>query len=97
MGEFIPPCNEKTETFFPEDGDIMKKTREAKALCAICPLVASCLEVALKEPQQFGIWGGATANERYAIKRRPHLKEVHLKNLLEGLPNGFGSKTKKTI
>jgi len=97
MDKFVPPCNEKTEMFFPEDGDIMLKTRQAKALCATCPMVVACLEVALKEKQQFGIWGGATANERYAIKRRPRLKEVHLKNLLEGLPNGFGKKTQDTI
>ncbi|WP_327310067.1 WhiB family transcriptional regulator (plasmid) [Streptomyces sp. NBC_01298] len=42
----------------------------AKAICATCPLVASCLEGALERGEEHGVWGGLTEDERRALKRR---------------------------
>ena len=40
---------------------------EAKAICATCPLQARCLSYAV-ECEEFGVWGGATPEERAALR-----------------------------
>lgn len=78
------PCQDKTELFYPEDTSVAwKSTQKAKALCASCPKVMWCLELALKDKEQYGIWGGATVKERLAIKKDPRQKAIHIKKLME--------------
>jgi len=55
-----------TEMFFPERGG---STREAKGVCAACPVTAECLEYALRNDERFGIWGGKSERERRKLKR----------------------------
>lgn len=55
--------------FFPERGH---STREAKAICATCPVKDACLEVALANGEKFGIWGGMSERERRRIRRDRH-------------------------
>ena len=61
-------CREVTPaTFFPSDGvgvDI------ARRLCGECPVKEPCLEYALIERIDYGIWGGASERERRRILRR---------------------------
>lgn len=45
------------------------REREAKYICAACPVRAECLQEALREAPQHGIWGGLTADERTAQRR----------------------------
>jgi WhiB family redox-sensing transcriptional regulator len=52
--------------FFPERG---AATREAKAVCATCPVREECLEYALEHGEKFGIWGGKSERERRQIRR----------------------------
>lgn len=54
------------EAFFPEKGG---STREAKRICAICPVVNDCLEHALGNDERFGIWGGRSERERRRLRR----------------------------
>ncbi len=54
------------EAFFPEKGG---STREAKTICARCPVAAECLDYALDNDERFGIWGGLSERERRKIKR----------------------------
>jgi WhiB family redox-sensing transcriptional regulator len=35
-----------------------------------CPAMSQCLTVALQSNQQFGIWGGSTANDRRSMRRK---------------------------
>ena len=42
----------------------------AKAVCATCPVIAQCLERALKVGEPDGVWGGLTARERDALDER---------------------------
>ncbi|MFD5898620.1 WhiB family transcriptional regulator [Streptomyces sp. NPDC060366] len=42
---------------------------EAKAICATCPLKASCLQGAL-ERGEHGVWGGTDDDDRSRMKRR---------------------------
>ena len=54
------------DTFFPEKGG---STREAKRICADCPVRSECLEHALEQDEKFGIWGGLSERERRKLKR----------------------------
>ena len=40
------------------------EVREAKAVCAQCPVKQQCLEHALEFDERHGIWGGTTPTER---------------------------------
>lgn len=54
------------EAFFPEKGG---STREAKRICAMCPVQEDCLSYALQHDERFGIWGGMSERERRRLKR----------------------------
>jgi len=53
--------------FFPSRGE---STREAKAVCATCPVREQCLEYALQWDHLSGVWGGLSERERRQIRRR---------------------------
>ncbi len=54
------------EAFFPEKGG---STREAKRICADCPVKEPCLDYALANDERFGIWGGLSERERRRVRR----------------------------
>lgn len=75
-----------TNLFFPEGrkGHInIKKSAEARAVCARCPVRPECLRDNLHEV--YGIWGGMGVRERRAL-RAEKAKEADRK--LPG-PNGL--------
>lgn len=58
------------ELFFPDrDSSAEYNPALAKRICASCPVIAQCLEYALKHNEQHGIWGGASVVERRAMRR----------------------------
>lgn len=59
------------EAFFPEKGG---SPREAKRVCAECPVRAECLRYALERNEKHGVWGGLTERERHGLKSVPALK-----------------------
>ena len=54
------------EVFYPESG---KRPLEALALCAVCVVRSECLEYAIEHNQHWGVWGGLTERQRFALKR----------------------------
>ena len=54
-------------TFFPSDG---VGVEVAKRICGSCPVQAPCLEYALGERIDHGVWGGASERERRRILKR---------------------------
>ena len=52
------------ELFFPEAGDSKQIIKEAKKVCADCPVRKDCLNYALGFENLPGIWGGKTQRER---------------------------------
>lgn len=54
------------DAFFPEAGG---SSRAAKALCAECPVREACLEYALTNNLQDGIYGGRSPKERARLRR----------------------------
>ncbi|MER7680285.1 WhiB family transcriptional regulator [Streptomyces sp. NPDC096934] len=50
------------------------RQRQAKAVCAGCPVRTECLAEALDERIEFGVWGGLTERDRRALlRRRPNV------------------------
>jgi WhiB family transcriptional regulator, redox-sensing transcriptional regulator len=54
------------EIFFPERGGSSKKARE---VCDQCEVRSQCLEYALNNKEQFGIWGGTSERERRRLRK----------------------------
>jgi WhiB family redox-sensing transcriptional regulator len=55
-----------TALFFPEYGG---SAAPAKAICAECPVRLQCLEFAIDQHFNAGIWGGSTRDERRRLRR----------------------------
>jgi WhiB family transcriptional regulator, redox-sensing transcriptional regulator len=55
------------EAWFPEVGG---SSRQAKAVCARCPVRVECLAEAMANREPFGVWGGLSEKERRALRRR---------------------------
>ena len=53
--------------FFPSDGVGVDRARK---ICATCPVVNECLEHALAERIDHGVWGGCSERERRRILKR---------------------------
>jgi WhiB family redox-sensing transcriptional regulator len=54
-------------TFFPSDGAGVDRARK---ICKDCPVVGTCLEFALEERIDHGVWGGCSERERRRILKR---------------------------
>ncbi len=59
--------NADPEAWFPEQGG---PTALAKDICRRCEVRTDCLEYALENREQHGIWGGLTERERTNLLRR---------------------------
>ncbi len=61
-----------TELFFPigKAGRAIDEIRQAKAVCAGCPVRQPCLTFALDTHQGHGIWGGYDEDERRLLLRQ---------------------------
>ena len=57
--------------FFPSDG---VGVDHARRICATCPVQAPCLEYALEQRIDHGVWGGASERERRRILKRRRME-----------------------
>jgi WhiB family redox-sensing transcriptional regulator len=67
INETTVPCTAADpDLFFPPSygGTHKGLVRAAKALCAHCSVRRECLDRALTDKEEFGIWGGTTPWER---------------------------------
>ena len=51
---------------YPDEGD---SYLQAKQVCAECPIKTECLEYALRNFEEFGVWGGLTPKQRRPLRR----------------------------
>ena len=58
-------------TFFPSDGAGVER---ARAICADCPVINECLEYALTEHIDHGVWGGCSERGRRRIAKRRRIE-----------------------
>ena len=59
--------------FFPARGE---SVRDAKAICAVCPVKRECLDFALRLKVAHGVWGGLSERERRSLRRERHRAHV---------------------
>lgn len=52
------------ELWFPENG---RNPKDARKICARCPVAAQCREYALTNNERFGIWGNTSERDRRKI------------------------------
>jgi WhiB family redox-sensing transcriptional regulator len=57
--------------FFPSDG---VGVDHARRICATCPVREPCLEYALEQRIDHGVWGGASERERRRILKRRRME-----------------------
>lgn len=62
--------------FFPSDGVGVEVARK---LCADCPVKEPCLEYAITNRIDHGVWGGASERERRRIMRQRRLDAAALR------------------
>jgi len=80
---FGPDCERPAEREIRE--------RKAKAICALCPLRAECLEYAVRHPVRYGIWGGRNTEELAAERRRLlHRGTLRIGSFVPGAVNAAG-------
>lgn len=61
--------------FFPSDGI---GVQSAQRICKECPVQSACLEYALSNRVDHGVWGGTSERERRRILRQRRLARVQL-------------------
>ena len=63
--------DEDPELFFPpgKGVQLQSQIRAAKKVCAACPVRAECLDFALGNQLNHGVWGGLTEDERKTLRR----------------------------
>lgn len=63
--------NMEPDLFFPvgSAGHGAVQTRQAKSVCARCPVQRPCLTYAVTTGQDYGVWGGRNEEERRLLRR----------------------------
>ena len=75
-----------SEIFFHPDGERGPRRtireKNAKAICATCPVIAACRAHALAVQEPYGIWGGLSESDREAIidseEKYARMKSEHI-------------------
>lgn len=69
-GQGETPCMAYPDAFFKDRGeDAREKYIVARKLCQSCPIRLQCLEYAVANNEDHGIWGGMTPRERRGLRR----------------------------
>lgn len=84
----VSPLCEWVSVFFPRPG--FNSTDRALELCSGCVVRRECGEYALETNQHWGVWGGLTERQRFAVKRYRRQGLVHALDPVnsEGPPPG---------
>jgi len=55
------------ELFYPATGH---SSRDARAVCARCPVRAQCLAYAIEHRERYGVWGGMSERQRRHLREK---------------------------
>jgi len=72
------PCAKDPDKWFSGSTGVQG---EAKAICRLCPFKKPCLQLALDNKEEWGVWGGTTPAQRSLIQGK-NLTKATLKCLL---------------
>ncbi len=67
--------NHPPEVFFPSDG---VGVEVAKEICSTCPVIEPCLEYALENRVDHGVWGATSERQRRRILKARRAQRVTL-------------------
>lgn len=91
-------CRDDPELMFPPPGNAVGPVKAAKKKChgvpgetPPCPLLAACLDYALRHAVA-GIWGGKTEGERKKLQKKYRIKPERL-SLAGMVPMGPGTRS----
>ena len=58
------------DMFYPYPKRLDRATlKVVKSICGKCPVQLECLEYAMENDEEFGIWGGLTRKQRISLKQ----------------------------
>lgn len=63
-------CTQVAPDLFFADATDLVNTKLAKKVCVECPVKDQCLQYALENRIEFGVWGGLTVLERRSLLRK---------------------------
>jgi len=65
-----PACQTSDpDAWFPEGGSPNPNLHPAIKLCKVCPVMTLCLQYALINNEQHGIWGGMNSRQRARLRK----------------------------
>lgn len=62
-------CRDLATDVFFADSDAPKRSTVAKMICSACPVREKCLDFAIRNCENYGVWGGTTATERKFLRQ----------------------------
>jgi hypothetical protein len=74
-------CDGYTEEFYANPEDLMS-LRMAKFICDTCPIKQICQDYAIAAEEEYGVWGGLTAEDRkwiFTNRKRAARRERYLR------------------
>lgn len=63
----------------------LSSIREARTLCAICPVFNECLAHAIRTREVYGLWAGTTMNQRKGLFRKIECGELTEQQVIDAL------------
>lgn len=63
----------------------LSSIRQARAICASCPVFNECLSHAIKNREDYGLWAGTTMRQRREIFRSINAKELTEADVINAL------------
>jgi len=71
----------------PEDRPAYTLTtiKEARAMCAVCPVFNDCLTHAIKRREDYGLWAGTTMRQRKALFKKIDSGQTTEQEVLDSL------------
>jgi WhiB family redox-sensing transcriptional regulator len=63
----------------------LSSIREARALCAACPVFNECLNHAIKSREDYGLWAGTTMRQRRELFHQIDAGEITEADVIEAL------------
>ena len=81
------------DAFFGADTEVrpaltIRQVKSAQEVCAVCPVFANCLEQALYNNEEYGIWAGTTGRTRRRIQKMVADGETTYPKVIEDYLNG---------
>jgi WhiB family redox-sensing transcriptional regulator len=85
--------DEGYESFFGADTEVrpaltIRQVKSAQEICAVCPVFTNCLEQALYNNEEYGIWAGTTGRTRRRIQKMVSEGETTHAKVIEDYLNG---------